>query len=715
VNDDLHSRLHALGDSPDLNRPLDDLDVVVRRARARRQRSGRMLAGGVAVALVVVGAAGAVPRLSDDSQPAVDTVSPNAPAACLLTPDELASDDLGVLWPVREDGTVPTDLEVYRAAATIDPASVVPASEGTWRLTTSIDAIPGPTVDIAGPPTGWTYGTTVALVQDAVVVAVLDTYPAPTRAEAAMTEVDVVPQTFPIDTEVEAVPISCRTGDDAELAPGTYEVIASTTAGLADGDGSGEHDVMRATSAPLEVNVSEESVSAGPVACGATDDALRALADPQANPQPLVLSADEPGDEVTEGSPHSFPVTVTNDSPDEVTVQTTTPVVVVTQGGKIVGGLDRVDSGSLVMGIPPGVGSEVGASSELRSCTSGDEQRAALPPGDYELWVTMSFTPIGPDGLPLSDAEDWQAAGGPWPLEITPAPDAAHEPAVTTLTCGTATDELATLAAEPSTLTLTPAEPFDADTMAVRITNEGDERVTFTTSSVTSGVARADRIVGVGPGQDLDSAPTVLEPGKSEVVSAGGPPDGAECDGELPAGPYDGWVMVTVVLDGVESPLVSGPTEVTLDAGSGDIIDGFRCGASDHMLRSSSPLGTDSDVEIAPIDMPATVPSGEWLTFDLRLTNNGDASATGVGSYPTLYIVQGGIIVATDDVLPMSAGVGPIDPGGHVDAVISAPMTACAGPGAPLPLRPLPAGDYDVFVSTMELSGGPWPLEITAP
>lgn len=708
MNDDLHSRLHALGDSPDLNRPLDDLDAVVRRARARRQRSGRMLAGGLAVALVVAGTAAALPRLSNDPQPAVDTVSPDAPAACQTAPRNLPLLD-NRLW--SNDAT---------AIPTIDPNSLVAPTSGEWHVDLALDlsySRPEPGV----PPhlDGWTYGTTVALVQDDAVVAVMDTFAAPTIVEAEQMAVDVVPKPTPLLTELDAPMISCRTGEPAELEPGDYDLVATVTAGfvwVAATTNWDETIVVRRTTVPVAVTVSDDTEPTGPLACGAPDDELRALADPRTNPAPIVVSGDSLPTSVMAGDGLSVPVTFTNDSPDDITAQGPRPTAVVTQDGKIVGDLGVVDSTEVVLQIPAGGDAETDAvSGQLLSCPSDDGQHTALPPGDYELWVTTSLTPLGPTGFPAGgDLQTWRPTGGPWPLEITPAPGGDEGGEGTSfLKCGTTTDELAALAAATaeSTLTLTRAETSDTDTMAVRITNEGDETIELAVEMDSGGVAREGRIVGGGGIQMRSIAKmTVLEPGDSMIETVGVVPTHG-CDGALPGGTYDGWVMITVLVDGARRSLALGPIDVELSGASGDLTDRLVCGDVDDLL-TSRPHAANPDVTITAVEMPSSLARGETLSFDVRITNESDAAVEWRADLPLLALTRDGGVRAIGGRFQPLAAIS-LDPGESAEyGPAWVDLTDCTGEA------PLPAGDYEVW-SVMSLGdsnplvGGPWPLTIT--
>jgi hypothetical protein len=130
-------------------------------------------------------------------------------------------------------------------------------------------------------------------------------------------------------------------------------------------------------------------------------------------------------------------------------------------------------------------------------------------------------------------------------------------------------------------------------------------------------------------------------------------------------------------------------------------------------MLTSYPLADEATFEVAPLDLPSSLPYGEALDLDVRLSSIDDQTTESTAE-PEIYIVQDGLIVA-ESLNLYPAHLGPIEAGGHLDVALHSPMTACTGSGAPLPPGPLPEGSYQVFVSNVPTSGGPWPLEITAP
>lgn len=539
MNDDLRSRLHALGDSPDLRRPLADLDSVLR--RTRRRRIARAATTGLVATLVVAGSAAAVPRLTADPAPAADGIAADAPATCRLTPEQLSSDDAG---PRTRGETVST---------AIDPTSVSAEADGSWRLRADLIWTGNPTASYVGVPHGWTYGSTVAVLRQGAIVAVLDTFPAPTRAEAAQMQVDVVPAALPLTTEVSARAISCATGETALLEAGEYQVVVSTTAGLGDSE---THDVVRATSPAVDVTIDAAQTGVGAFACGTDDSGLRSLADPRTNPAPLRLEASGLLTQAPVGARLPFTVDLVNDGVDRVVGTTGVPRVVVTRDGVVVGGEDAVEDIGYPVDLEPGASQPLDAATLLRSCT-GDGS-ADLPPGDYELWAVASVAP-GPESASPGTIE---AAGGPWSVTLVAEGTGVED--TLTLTCGMPDADLAARSAATgdSALTLTPAPGFRAGAAAVVLTNEGSRTERFWVETVTAAISRDGVIADVGPIQEWDSPEQVLAPGESQTISVD-LPDGTQCD--APAGTYDAWAAVTIkVADGPQTTLVTPPRPVTL-------------------------------------------------------------------------------------------------------------------------------------------------------
>lgn len=760
MNDDLRSRLHALGDSPDLNRPVADLDAVVRRARTRRQRSGRMLAGGVTVALVVAGTAAAIPRLSHDPRPAVDRDTPDLPAACLLTPEQMAA----------QDGGAPRDWKI-----TATPSDFGTRSPRTSGLEVALDVgFPLFADRSADLPelSGWIYGVTTAVARDGRVVAVLGGDPAPTISEAQSMAVDVIPQPVPLRTDVEAPLISCETGERTVLGSGTYQLLVTVTAALVrSADSSGgteitmERTVVRTTSEPLDVEVTAGSDAAGPLACGATDGRLHALADPQQNPAPVRVTVDAAASSVASGGDIHFTTTAHNDTGDHLTGWADQPHAVLTRDGAIVGGLEPSEAVALELDLDAGSSESFPTWTGLRACTPDGGNGAGLPPGSYELWTVMGFT-VGTPGA--AAVRDWQAAGGPWALEITASPDGPDEP-VPPAACGLVTEELA---ADdfgiPSRTEPSATEPTGDDQWL----SAESEVVATSVRPALDGPWRLTTQIDVdpGPGNELLGPPdgwtygsTVVLMQDDVVVAVLGtgtaPPraDARDMDVDAPrrtfplateveAAPISCATGERAVLEPGLYQLVSSttagvvvddddirviratsvPVEVRVTADS--IAAGpLGCGATDDELRALA----DPPVNPSPLRLaaaPATViGEGTPLTFPVTATNNAPGPQDVEASMPVVVVTRGGTIVggldAVDDRTVVIAG----DATRELEA-----STALRSCGLATQPAPLPPGTYELWVlvpvvtsladfarpgdqGSWLTTAGPFPLQITTP
>lgn len=534
-----------------------EVPVELVRTRARRRRAGRTSAAAGAVALVVAGVAVVVPRLADGDDGL--RLAANAPEQCRVAPSQIRSGD-GVVGPGGTDGG-------WVVETTIAPDSFEPVRQGRWAMavSTTVD-MPG---DYYGTPMGGSIATSVVLARDGAVVAVLDGSYDMSLEEAAQVMVDMQPQPFPFDVDLAGTFISCETGQDAVLDAGTYELMATSTVrwGLAapGSDAPGASYDARSTSEPLEVVVPAEGGTplAGPTTCDSTDDELRELADPQTNPAPLVLSATSVPSTAPPGKILTLPVAVTNDGPEHLDARTGHPEVVVTRDGVVVGGPGAIDAIGIDLSLDPGESTTLDAGMLLLSCS---DDATPLEPGDYEVWALSTFTPLGPDGTPESDADDWFAAAGPWPLRVSGDAVVGDEvPGLLDTTCGTSADELAQWAAitqeSPLTVEATASEADGA--LSVTVTNSGDTAVTLSPDHLSAGLSDGEQVVGMGLTAMYDATTTTLQPGQSTTFStAYSDPEG--CDGPLSAGTYDAWATLTLTVDDTPTTFVSGPVAVTL-------------------------------------------------------------------------------------------------------------------------------------------------------
>ncbi len=535
-----------------------EVPVELVRTRARRRRAGRTTAAAGALALVVAGVAVAVPRLADGDGGL--RLAADAPAQCSVSPAQIRAGD-GVVGADGGDGGWVVETRVV-------PGTLQPARQGRWAMAVSTTA-DMQAADYLGTPLGGSIATSVVLVRDGAVVAVLDGSYDMSLEDARSVAVDMQPQPFPLDVDLAGTFVSCETGEDAVLDAGTYELVATSTIrfGLAarGSDVPGDLHDARSTSEPLQVVVPAGSSTplAGPTTCGATDDELRDLADPQTNPAPLLLSASSVPRTAASGKNLSLQLAVTNDGPAHIDARTGYPEVVLVRDGVVVGGPGPIEAIGIDLSLDPGASTPLDAGTLLLSCT---DDTTPLEPGDYEVWALSTFTPLGPDGARETDADDWSAAAGPWPLQVTG--DAVVDdqmPGLLEMTCGTSADELAQWAAitqeSPLAVEAT-AAPADG-ALSVTVTNSGDVPVTLLPDHLSAGLSDGEQVVGMGLTAMYDATTTTLQPGESTTFSTTySDPEG--CDGPLSTGTYDTWAALGVTVDGTPSTLVAGPVPVEL-------------------------------------------------------------------------------------------------------------------------------------------------------
>lgn len=535
-----------------------EVPVELVRTRARRRRAGRTTAAAGALALVVAGVAVAVPRLADGDGGL--RLAADAPAQCSVSPAQIRAGD-GVVGADGGDGGWVVETRVV-------PGTLQPARQGRWAMAVSTTA-DMQAADYLGTPLGGSIATSVVLVRDGAVVAVLDGSYDMSLEEARSVAVDMQPQPFPLDVDLAGTFVSCETGEDAVLDAGTYELVATSTIrfGLAarGSDVPGDLHDARSTSEPLQVVVPAGSSTplAGPTTCGATDDELRDLADPQTNPAPLLLSASSVPRTAASGKNLSLQLAVTNDGPAHIDARTGYPEVVLVRDGVVVGGPGPIEAIGIDLSLDPGASTPLDAGTLLLSCT---DDTTPLEPGDYEVWALSTFTPLGPDGARETDADDWSAAAGPWPLQVTG--DAVVDdqmPGLLEMTCGTFADELAQWAAitqeSPLAVEAT-AAPADG-ALSVTVTNSGDVPVTLLPDHLSAGLSDGEQVVGMGLTAMYDATTTTLQPGESTTFSTTfGDAEG--CDGPLSAGTYDAWAALSLTVGDTPSTLVAGPVPVEL-------------------------------------------------------------------------------------------------------------------------------------------------------
>jgi hypothetical protein len=457
-------------------------------------------------------------------------------AVCGLSTEDLAADD---------GGDTGSTVDV-RIDATSTPA------DGPWAVATHIGLSPLPEA-LASGSLSWTYGTTVALVQDGRVVGALEEHMTATREEAARTAVDVEPVALPIVEDLAGRMITCATGE-AGVAPGEYQLVASATIGFVPKtDPDSEVSIARGTSDPVDVTVSAAPTS-DPLVCGAPDDGLR----PLAGTGPLVLRADSAPSAAPSCADTSFTLDVTNESDENVVASTGYPEVILTRDGVIVGGLEPQEDIGFDVDLEPSRLQSFDAASRLASCSGDGSTGEPLPPGEYEMWAVMSFIPT--TGAGSDPAAGWQTAGGPWPLTITADDDNNSSTASQwSPSCGDPTallaDRAAATAAGDVTLEVTGwANPDSAVQhrwlsqldAGLTLTNGRDEPVTVWHIGLSA--SQGGTVVGQGLVYAVadERLRVTIDPG--ETVSLPRPLEygdlmGCERNG-FPAGELDGWVIV---------------------------------------------------------------------------------------------------------------------------------------------------------------------------
>ncbi|MBT0994169.1 hypothetical protein KIN34_07710 [Cellulomonas sp. DKR-3] len=402
-----------------------------------------------------------VPVEVDGPAPAGPTPAPTLPAVCGLTTESLTADD----------------SDTGRTFDVLIDATSTPAS-GPWSVATRIEASGSPGAVWAA--VGWTYGTTVALVQDGTVVAVLEDHEAATREQAARTAVDAEPTKFPIVEDLAGRVISCATGEPG-VPPGDYQLLASTTIGwVPETDPELEPSIARATSDPVDVTVPDAAGQPDPLVCGASDGGLRTLADAG----PLRVRSDSAPAKHPLGGNASFRVDVTNESDERVRATTGHPEVIVTRDGVVVGGLEATEDIGFDVDLDAGESQTFDANSLMTAC-AGAHPGGSLPAGEYELWAVTTFTPHTGDGPDPGAA--WTTAGGPWPLTVVGDDGFVPTNIWSRPSCGDTTDDLANRAASTAqgavTLQVTQWANPDRDGRlaqvdgAIALTNGGDEPI----------------------------------------------------------------------------------------------------------------------------------------------------------------------------------------------------------------------------------------------
>lgn len=381
------------------------------RARVRRHRARRTATTG-AVALAAVGAVvvGLPPLLGAAGRTDVGA-SADWPAQFALCGQPLA------------DVVAPPG----RVQQTLVQSRDVTGTDGTWLGTTStrVDGA----VSVADAPVD----VEVVLVRDGVVVGI-----APEDSEQGRVVVDleegVATSAGPGTAEwaYGTRLVSCDQYPDgagrSEVPAGEYEVVMTQTVTWTEPEG-GSGTGRATVTAPLRVTDEPSDPQDSPEVCGARTSDLARTAGPQANPFAVTLDADVPAT-ADVGSGLTMVVTATNEGTAAVSGTTEVPRTLLTRDGRVVGVTTLHPDVLLDASLAPGQSRDYPVTADLVDCATfgvrggpgqdGDEPPAyagdPLPPGDYEVWVTMDLT------LTTADADRGRTrehlVHGPWPVRL---------------------------------------------------------------------------------------------------------------------------------------------------------------------------------------------------------------------------------------------------------------------------------------------------------
>ena len=313
------------------------------------------------------------------------------------------------------------------AALRVDGATTSMPADGEWAgtLTLAGQGLDG--------REGWTWGTDLTVFDDSNTVVGVQTAAQVPDAEGidewlAGAAPSFALEPFPLVSDVSLGLASCEQyltgGGPSELAPGDYHLMITQTASVLDADGT-RHDLRRSTAASLTITAGDPV--AGPTlesatACGASDDQLAKLADPELNPHAFAVEAEFAG-EAHVGQ--RVPVGYTLDL-GEWTVGEARAVL--TSDGAIVGDVDYSftplanGASQVESGPPQDCAARAAAKSE-------PEDGFPLAAGHYELWLGLNLSRGGEHAL---------MAAGPWPLTLHPRPTPGEQSDIDTARWDTA-------------------------------------------------------------------------------------------------------------------------------------------------------------------------------------------------------------------------------------------------------------------------------------
>ncbi|MCC2315440.1 hypothetical protein [Cellulomonas xiejunii] len=388
-----------------------EVPVTLVRARVRRRRRARAAARG-GVAALAVGAVAAVLPAVTAAPPATPPTSqrdwPEAFTRC-GEPARMAtaSPDGDVVGSTDPVGAGDEAVEV-----TLEPVTTIGADRQAM-LTTRVTFDPAEVASVHPSE------TEVVLVRDGVVVGV----DGGGRVVVPMSELEPAPSD-PGNAlwSFGAVLESCAQYPGGVGAPrvpvGTYELVATETVVWSAHDGS-QGSVRVRHAAPVEVTEAVPPVEAE--TCGADTASLAALTDADANPFHVAVDAELPRETPADGD-LTLQAYVHNQGQMALQTFDQSLAVLLTRDGAVVATPSgRQATAPEVRRLEPQTTMGFEIESPLVGCGPGGadagpggDDGQPLPPGDYEVWVTIDLRLIEfpADGTPVHVLQ------GPWPLTL---------------------------------------------------------------------------------------------------------------------------------------------------------------------------------------------------------------------------------------------------------------------------------------------------------
>ncbi|ADG75651.1 conserved hypothetical protein [Cellulomonas flavigena DSM 20109] len=209
---------------------------------------------------------------------------------------------------------------------------------------------------------------------------------------------------------------------DVAVPAGSYELAHTEDVDWVAPDGS-VHTVRVVERSPVTVTGDGQVPERSPDTCGTDASRLAALAADE-DAFPVTLDANVP---VTAAAGSNLRITVraTNDGPDPLEGRTGNPRIVLTRDGRVVSEPGALGERLYDATVPPGGSLTYPAWSSLEECVplgvgrhGGVAVGDALPPGDYQVWLTLRPLFHEPDGTDESFRNEVLLVGGPWPLTL---------------------------------------------------------------------------------------------------------------------------------------------------------------------------------------------------------------------------------------------------------------------------------------------------------